>query len=480
MKKVIALLLILMCVIGAAGCQKTPESPIVIGKNRDKMIEQANSLEDKSLTVGEQISAPETIKIEFQDTTGELTFSVDAKVILPDADHLKTIRITSHEITQEEVDTWTEVMFAGETLYTIDSFASMTKKEITEKLLESKKRLAQLDVDDEERIMCETSIAYYEGLLKTAPDDYVLTETTNKLVTGENNSISSVQFAVPQKNGLAVRGFSASNYKYAHPIVYTDRGDTQFTGRSRVFSLEEMEQEYAIATESYQIKLDAYRQLDDPAITSQQAVEMGNDFLTKLAMNGYVINSAELAISEPTATNLLGEPVGNVLKGWRLEYRREIGGVPLISHGSAFQMATPDEGEPWSYERVMLFVTDDGIAEAYIDEQYDIGETLVENCKVMNFDEIMDIFKKMLPIQHNVTAMGDHLINAKWDIISIEFGYTSISEENSVDTGLLVPSWTFYGYHTATYKDDTYSSDMYPVLTINAIDGSIIDRYAGY
>ena len=43
MKKIIAILLITIMAIGAAACQKTPESPIVVGKDNTRMIEQAVS-----------------------------------------------------------------------------------------------------------------------------------------------------------------------------------------------------------------------------------------------------------------------------------------------------------------------------------------------------------------------------------------------------------------------------------------------------
>ena len=39
MKKIIAILLITVMAIGAAACQKTPESPIVVGKDNNRMIE---------------------------------------------------------------------------------------------------------------------------------------------------------------------------------------------------------------------------------------------------------------------------------------------------------------------------------------------------------------------------------------------------------------------------------------------------------
>lgn len=45
MKKVIAILLIAVMALGTAACQKTPESPIVVGKNNEKLIEKASYIQ---------------------------------------------------------------------------------------------------------------------------------------------------------------------------------------------------------------------------------------------------------------------------------------------------------------------------------------------------------------------------------------------------------------------------------------------------
>ena len=48
MKKVITiLLLIAVMVFGAVACQKTPDSPIVVGKDNEKLIEKAVASSDK-------------------------------------------------------------------------------------------------------------------------------------------------------------------------------------------------------------------------------------------------------------------------------------------------------------------------------------------------------------------------------------------------------------------------------------------------
>lgn len=52
MKKRIAILLITIMAFGAAACQKTPESPIVVGKNNTAMIEKAQEMPTLDLDNG--------------------------------------------------------------------------------------------------------------------------------------------------------------------------------------------------------------------------------------------------------------------------------------------------------------------------------------------------------------------------------------------------------------------------------------------
>ena len=61
MKKVIAILLIAVMALGAAACQKTPESPIVIGKNLDRLLEKAQGTENMS----EKTTQPRTETSEY-------------------------------------------------------------------------------------------------------------------------------------------------------------------------------------------------------------------------------------------------------------------------------------------------------------------------------------------------------------------------------------------------------------------------------
>ena len=65
-----------------------------------------------------------------------------------------------------------------------------------------------------------------------------------------------------------------------------------------------------------------------------------------------------------------------------------------------------------------------------------------------------------------------------------------VIEPNRFDSGMLVPVWNFWGVrhktetHKTTGEQRTVGSDeersRQPFLSINAIDGSIIDPWKGY
>lgn len=131
-------------------------------------------------------------------------------------------------------------------------------------------------------------------------------------------------------------------------------------------------------------------------------------------------------------------------------------------------------------------VTRNGIDTVDFYNRYDIGEVKTENLNLLPFDEIMQIYEKMMQIEHaNFDGYAESL---KFEIDRITFGYTRIYEPaSSSQTGVLVPAWDFFGETTTEYKLEDGTTDFYygddkvhSQMTINAIDGSIINRELGY
>ena len=58
-----------------------------------------------------------------------------------------------------------------------------------------------------------------------------------------------------------------------------------------------------------------------------------------------------------------------------------------------------------------------------------------------------------------------------------------VSEQDKIYSGLLVPVWDFYGprsWTLGTGEPYTFYDPDQSLLTINAVDGTIIDRSLGY
>lgn len=60
---------------------------------------------------------------------------------------------------------------------------------------------------------------------------------------------------------------------------------------------------------------------------------------------------------------------------------------------------------------------------------------------------------------------------------SITFGYTRVLMKDAPTRYMMVPVWDFFGYFEASGAN---KAEDYSLLTINAIDGSVIDREYGY
>ena len=99
---------------------------------------------------------------------------------------------------------------------------------------------------------------------------------------------------------------------------------------------------------------------------------------------------------------------------------------------------------------------------------------------MLSFDEVMDIFRTMMPIRY-ASSYDDRL--EIFEISDIRLELVRVLEQNAQNSGLLVPVWCFYGTNHEEAKNDSNWQDVETYscwLMINAIDGSIIDPQKGY
>ena len=105
---------------------------------------------------------------------------------------------------------------------------------------------------------------------------------------------------------------------------------------------------------------------------------------------------------------------------------------------------------------------------------------------VLPLDEAVSIFEKQLGFVYADSIRRVQIEHPSIRITEIRLGLTRVLEQNAERQAYLVPSWTFFGIeHMISYNNmvgfEGYGFDgTTAILTINAVDGSVIDRQAGY
>ncbi|MDR0963587.1 MAG: DUF6034 family protein, partial [Clostridium sp.] len=118
---------------------------------------------------------------------------------------------------------------------------------------------------------------------------------------------------------------------------------------------------------------------------------------------------------------------------------------------------------------------------------YTVKEIVFEESSMLPFGEIQSIFEQMIGVVHDGWD-NDENYSFEVKITEARLGLMRVTEQDVGESGLIIPVWDFFGTVTLKGKpgkpnpsEGTDNSYQYTsLLTINAIDGSIIDRELGH
>ena len=168
-------------------------------------------------------------------------------------------------------------------------------------------------------------------------------------------------------------------------------------------------------------------------------------------------------------------------------FTRNVGGIPVT--WTMQECATLDEdknGDPivyrmlFPYESLRLVITNEGVTGARYESPYDVGSVLQENAQLLQFEQIMKVARNILPLKY---TWLENTYQVKIHIDHIVFGYTRTDFKDDMNRFMLVPVWDFFGTYECLRNGQAevcHSEDGNSLLTINAMDGTIIDRNYGY
>ncbi len=493
-------LAVLVCVnalaMSLAGCEKTPEEAIVREKGADSIKEYESAGGEEKGTLREALGAPEHYKNEASYEDGGLVIDTDADVVVPEADTVNTYTVSAKEVNQDLIDTVTEAFFPGEKFYHRYSYDIQTKEDHRERATQLKKYKAEGNLDPYEygrdengnlQFDIDGQIEREEEAIETAPETAEKREVTPSFgIAYESEKGEAEEVDTDYFGGVV----ETADGIYSYSISYSMKPDVQFTIERRredlvdpfLFSswteaayLMDSDGENHISEEQIQSKLNL--SFEDAKKTAEEKIDrLGWDL--KL----YSWDYAVFCVGEggSNAENMLDA-------GYQFYFSRELDGVPVtntMEYGGGLE-DMDSTLEPWCYERCEMIVGDDGIQSVNILSPYEIGEVQTANVKLLDFDQVIGIYEQMMEVMNaDITKYEAH---RKYHIRRITLGYTRIYDPTKDnDTGLLVPAWDFFGGFDSADLDGTslgkntgeHSTQSF--LTINAIDGTVIDRGLGY
>ena len=470
---------VLLLALALTGCQSTPEEGIVKGKSSAALIEKAQA-EPGQGALAEKLNAPEHYEDAFSNESGALTVTVDADVTVPDAEKVPIWRVEDGAITQTQADALIKGLVRT-TLY--DPDRPLTKSEIADQIVQAKQKLAEGPSEQEKDVIYLTAgddsgeagqmtwEQYMQDTIDRLTEQYENAPETSEPqpITGQFEPLDENAESILGKgyeDGVGYESLSISNSRWqtGMSVAHYYRGDSDTYASGTQSSRDEIAQRYP----DFDLST-----LPEIEITEQEAAALGDALVDTLGIPGMRLYSARKLYD--TAGLAFPDQNMSLKCRWVLQYTRAVDGVPITYTDDALMFTWQDDGTfqiPWTYETLTVYVGDDGIEELRWEAPYTLTETVTEDSALMAFDDIMDIFEKMYLVEQDG-------MEADVTVTDIRLGYMRVLKQDEQGVGLLVPVWDFFG--SVSYENELgYAQPGGSLLTINAIDGSIIDRSLGY
>lgn len=470
MKKGVALLFAMLMLSALTACQKTPDEEFVVKKDTERMVEQAGAQEDGT-PIGALGIPDGRYTFETTDTSGMVRIHADAAIILPDVERLPVARVGMGTLTEQDVENLYDLLCAGATPIDLDaplpqSFYRETLRELTQM-----RQSGNLDMKYSSLEELDAAIAELMTEIDQAPESaqaiepefsFVSTEKLSEARIGcmtANSEISTLNVINPND------GSGASRADYIRNIQDRAAYSSLIAGG-------------LAPTLAFEQTLSPY--FVPPQMSEQQALELAIRAIEKLGLVDLTCTGKRMAaLYNPRLDASDAQRRGL----YEFMFTRSVNGAVLTftnDEGMGLPNDPDNTAKPWMYERLRIFIDDEGIFALQWDSPYTVDEIQNESATLLPFDRIIKIFERMIVVKNEQSGdAGSFVGEQAIEIKEIRLGLMRVKEKDADGSGVLVPVWDFFG--TQTLGDRTIGQDGYQsLLTINAVDGGIIDRNLGY
>ena len=466
-KKTMRMLSAALAVTLLSGCGAAQtNTPAETSVNQAMLLEKSAQPQESAYTF------PEKFTGDWTGQEGKLTIHADAQVVAELGTALPTATVEPREFTQEDVDNLLKVFLKGEPLYS----HVQTKQELQ----------GHLDYINSPDWTSDPG----------KPSDPASLEARRK----ELNAWYTAEIAKAPEEKPILHGFSDSDDPKRIGGTATVDGIKWCV--SIWNNLGDFFTHASIIREDYK-----YRDYDIPLpdASKEEAVAEGNALMQELGFDNFVLVDAQQWSPQLPKDNGV----------WRLYYAPSVNGFPVSGarqdttqthDGTVYQdcwywcYAASEESNPdtvaWELENIYLDVGKDGILS--FDWTAPSTQPMVQQAQstLLPFEEIASIADTMLPeviqgpdgrVLVEVDQYNGFETRMDVDITKVSLSLMRIRDKGSLQ-GTIVPVWDFWGtsdWYDAEpnaygYQEKGMNYEYQPMLTLNAVDGTAVDRQLGY
>ena len=466
-KKTMRMLSAALAVTLLSGCGAAQtNTPAETSVNQAMLLEKSAQPQESAYTF------PEKFTGDWTGQEGKLTIHADAQVVAELGTALPTATVEPREFNQEDVDNLLKVFLKGEPLYS----HVQTKQELQGHLdyINSPDWTSDpgkpSDPASLEARRKELN-AWYTAEIAKAPEEkpilHGFSDSDDPKRIGGTATVDGIKWEVSIRNDID-GGWTAA---------YIERTDYKYR--------------------DYSIQL--------PDASKEESIARGNALMQALGLQNFVLTDAQQWSVELPGDNGI----------WRLYYAPTVNGFPIAGarqditqthDGTVYQdyqywdYACKDSENPdtvsWDLENILLDVGKNGVLLFAWTAPSTKPVVRQAESTLLPFEEIASIANTMLPEvivgpkETPLTQLDQYNgfdTRMDVDITKVSLSLMRIRDKGSLQ-GTIVPVWDFWGtsdWYDAEpnvygYQEKGMSYDFQPMLTLNAVDGTVVDRQLGY
>ena len=436
-----------MCVLTVSGCGSAePQEEVIVVKEQNDELMSEQTMEGDEIASGnvaEQVQAPEIYQMEISSDL--VTVKADAVVTIPDVPGIKLKKVTARTFTQEDYDAVNRVLLGGG---------------------------GSLDIDNE--VLSGTDENPLIGNVMANGQDYWFQIDNNATAARHR-----VKFMIEKQDGNGDY-LSFSNSQPDPENLSESMKDIKFIqGYVKMNTPpEEIMNEIT----------DAVNQMG----IGEYSVQGGGYYACWIA-NEDAMSISEYLDSKYLAGMGYGVHLYRVEDGIPITYTYEDGGMFDYNYGETLIHSMENGEEPvpevvyWPYEEMTFIYTNDGLRSFEWINPYTIENLSDEYVFLLPFSDISNIFEDLI-IKKYADSFNNEGDTVDIQVDKVVLSYMRVREKDSLE-GTLIPVWDFFGtkiYKNAAGEVDNVVDRVYDgvtpesMMTINAMDGTIVYRGLGY